>query len=211
MNTLDQSMAASAAFDTQRPRITSRRIRAILAGGLVLGLGAAVTLAAWNDSEFASGSFAAGTFDLEGSATNGTTFTEHASLGSPVALTFAATNVSPGTSYYAPFAVRLAANTSYDATVTMTNAASSGSLAGLTYKVLDSGTWGCTSSTTGSTVVTAGTALGTVPGSTTFALTQGSGASPGAAKFLCFVVTADSSLVQGTTANVTWQFNAQSN
>ncbi|SFH86076.1 hypothetical protein E3O11_09355 [Cryobacterium levicorallinum] len=46
----------------------NRRIRAVLAGGLVLGLGAAVTLAAWNDSEFARGSFAASGFNLVGSS-----------------------------------------------------------------------------------------------------------------------------------------------
>ena len=208
MNTLDSSMAP--AFGTARPRSTSRRVRAILAGGLVLGLGAAVTLAAWNDSEFASGSFAVGTFDLEGSASDGVSFGEHPVQGSPVALSFAATNVSPSSTYYAPFAVRLAANTSYGATVTMTNAATSGTLTGITYTVIDSGTWGCSGSTTGSTVVTAGTALGTVPGSTTFTLAQGVGAAAGAAKFLCFVVTTDSSLAQGQTATTTWQFTAQS-
>ena len=41
-------------------------IRAILAGGIVLGVGAAVTLAAWNASEFATGTFQAGTFTIEG-------------------------------------------------------------------------------------------------------------------------------------------------
>jgi len=55
---------------------TRRKVRAVLAGGLVLGVGAAVTLAAWNDSEFATGTFTAGTFNLEGS-TDGTTFTDH--------------------------------------------------------------------------------------------------------------------------------------
>lgn len=34
-------------------KATGRKVRAILAGGLVLGVGAAVVLAAWNDSEFA--------------------------------------------------------------------------------------------------------------------------------------------------------------
>ncbi len=48
----------------------------------MLGIGAAVTLAAWNDSEFASGQFGAGTFDLQGSTTNGTDgFSDHATAG----------------------------------------------------------------------------------------------------------------------------------
>ena len=43
-----------------------RKVLAILAGGLVLGVGTAVTLAAWNDSEFASGDFAAGRIQSRG-------------------------------------------------------------------------------------------------------------------------------------------------
>ncbi|XSS44541.1 SipW-dependent-type signal peptide-containing protein [Propionibacteriaceae bacterium Y1685] len=41
---------------------TSRKFRAALAGGLVLGIGAVVTLAAWTDDENAAGQFSAGTF-----------------------------------------------------------------------------------------------------------------------------------------------------
>ena len=50
----------------------NRKILAVLAGGLVLGVGVAVTLAAWNDSEFATGTFTAGSFNLEGSTTGDT-------------------------------------------------------------------------------------------------------------------------------------------
>ena len=48
-----------AAHDTAKRRSRSRMIRAILAGGLVLGVGTAVTLAAWNDSEFVTETFTA--------------------------------------------------------------------------------------------------------------------------------------------------------
>ena len=68
--------------DTAKRRRRSRMIRAILAGGLVLGVGAAVTLAAWNDSEFVTGTFTAGTFNMQGSTTDGTTFTDHP-VGTP--------------------------------------------------------------------------------------------------------------------------------
>ena len=61
-----------------RKGLRGRKIRAVLAAGLVLGIGAVVTLAAWNDSEYATGTFAAGTFNLEGS-TDGTTYADHAS------------------------------------------------------------------------------------------------------------------------------------
>ena len=46
-----------------------RRRKALLAGGLVLGLGAAVTLAAWSDDVFANGTFKTGAFELEGNVT----------------------------------------------------------------------------------------------------------------------------------------------
>ncbi|UWF76726.1 MULTISPECIES: SipW-dependent-type signal peptide-containing protein [Microbacterium] len=41
-------------------RLRFRRIQALLAGGLVLGVGAAATLAAWNDTEHGSATFTAG-------------------------------------------------------------------------------------------------------------------------------------------------------
>ena len=52
---------------TEERGLRSRKVRAILAGGLVLGLGAAVTLAAWNDSEFAKGTFTSGSLNIQGS------------------------------------------------------------------------------------------------------------------------------------------------
>ncbi|MEO8094387.1 MAG: SipW-dependent-type signal peptide-containing protein [Pseudolysinimonas sp.] len=210
MNTLENSIAAhGAGFDTPRPRTVSRRVKAILAGGLVLGLGAAVTLAAWNDSEFALGSFAAGTFGLEGSATDGSTFAEHAAVGSPVGLTFNGTGMSPDQTLYAPFAVRLSGGSTLDGTVTVTNADSSGPLTGLSYTVIMPSAWGCDSGTTGTSLIPT-TALGTVPGSTTFAITHGAGSTPGTPIYLCFAVTSSSTLVQGSTNTVTWQFDAQS-
>ena len=50
-----------------------RMLLAVIAGGVVLGVGTAVTLAVWNDSEFASGTFSSGQFDLQGSI-DGATF-----------------------------------------------------------------------------------------------------------------------------------------
>ncbi len=46
-------------------RRRSRRIRALLAAGAVFGVGAAGTLAAWNDSEYATTTVQAGTFAVE--------------------------------------------------------------------------------------------------------------------------------------------------
>lgn len=185
------------------------KVRAILAGGLVLGVGAAITLAAWNDSEFAQGTFTAGAFNLEGS-TDGTTFAENP-VGTPATLGFTAapTNLSPGDVSAAPFAVRLDDAATYDATVTVSTEASTGSLSGLTYELTQSTDFGCGEPVT-ATLVTAGQALGTTPGSITFALDQGVGTDPGAPVNLCFRITAGSGLVQSQTGTTTWEFAAQS-
>ncbi|MEI3842970.1 MULTISPECIES: SipW-dependent-type signal peptide-containing protein [Microbacterium] len=46
-------------------RTRSRRLRALLAGGLVLGVGASLTFAAWTDQEAATSTITAGTFAIE--------------------------------------------------------------------------------------------------------------------------------------------------
>lgn len=199
--------------DTAAVRASGRRrkVRAVLAAGLVLGAGAAVTLAAWNDSEFATGTFTAGTFNLVGS-TDGTTFTDHATAGTAATLPFTvnAASLSPTDVAAAPFAVELAANTTNNATVTITSAGTTGTVTNLTYQLLQTTTFGCTAATTGTTLVPAGTALSTVPASTTFPLAAGTGGAAGAPVYLCFKVTAGAGLAQGQTGSATWQFQAAS-
>lgn len=200
-----------------RKRRRSRMIRAILAGGLVLGVGAAVTLAAWNDSEFATGTFAAGTFNMQGSTTDGVTFTDHP-VGSPGTLTFtvAPLLLSPGDTVYAPFALRLAANTTNNANVVVTPpAAVTGTIAAnLTYEVVRTTAFTCGAGTvdsTGTSLITAGTAVTAVAGPNTFVLNKGAPVTTaGATQFLCFKVTAAAGLTQGQTGTVTWQFTASS-
>lgn len=88
-----------------RRRRASTKVRALLAGGLVLGVGASTTLAAWNDSESVTGTVTAGTFELQGS-TDGSTY---ASQDSPHAVTFSPdAALLPGDSTYALFSVRTA-------------------------------------------------------------------------------------------------------
>lgn len=142
----------------------SRKIKAIPAGGLVLGLGATFTLAAWNDSGFAQGTFAAGTFNMVGS-TNGTDYAEHATVDAPatLALTVNPTLLSPGDVVYAPFAVKLDATTTHDAVVTISNAATTGAVTNLTYTLIQPTVFGCTSGTTGTELVAAATTFNLGP------------------------------------------------
>lgn len=195
---------------TAKRRRRSRMIRAILAGGLVLGVGAAVTLAAWNDSEFVTGTFTAGTFNLEGSTTNGTTFTDHAtSPGGALTFTVPAAALSPTDSVNAPFAVRLAANTTNGADVVLTTDPPTGTVTNLTYTLTVHSAWGCAGGTVTSTPIS-GAALNA--GTYSFTLDEGSPTTDaGAPVYLCFAVTAGAGLVQGQTGAAIWKFAATSN
>jgi predicted ribosomally synthesized peptide with SipW-like signal peptide len=188
----------------------SRRFRAILAGGLVLGVGAAVTLAAWNDSEFAQGTFTAGQFNLEGS-TDGSAYAEHTDVGAPAALDFSVDpdNLSPGDSVTAAFAVRLDAVTTSPADLVITASPATGSiLPNLTYRLDQTTAFGCDLS--GSTnLVTAGTAIDAVVAPPTVELADGAGVA-GAPAYFCFTVTAGDDLEQTQSGTATWQFAATS-
>jgi predicted ribosomally synthesized peptide with SipW-like signal peptide len=177
---------------------TKRKVLAVLAGGLVLGVGVTVTLAAWNDSEFANGSFAAGSFTFTGS-TDGTAFSDHATAGTAAALSFelSPTNLSPGDVVYAPYALRLGGT--YDATLESVAPVGAGDFASagkLTYGAVSTGaTFGCDE-----TAFAAGTAVPTTM-------------TPGTDVNLCIQVTAGSGaggIEQGDTGTVTWQWNATS-
>lgn len=197
------------------PRTKSRKVRALLAGGLILGIGAAVTLAAWNDSEFATGTFTAGAFNLVGSA-NGTTFADHTSAGTAAALSFSTgfNNLSPTDTVAAPFVLHLDANTNYDADVVAASAGVTGAAAShLTYGIEQvASVAACTPTATGTEIVPAGTALTSVAGATGFELDRSTdlGNEPGADVFLCVQVTADGTLVANSTATATWGFTATS-
>lgn len=193
--------------------ITSKRVKAILAGGLVLGVGAAVTLAAWNDSEFASGSFSSGTFDMVGSA-DGTSFTSHAaSPGAPLTFSAGFNNLSPNTTVAAPFVVHLTPATTSDAVVSLFSATGSGTAAAnLSYGVIRvASVAACTPAATGTTVVPALTTMSSVTGATSFPLVKSTdNVLDGANVVLCIQVTAASGLAQNTTATGIWQFQAVS-
>lgn len=179
---------------TKRRRFT--KIRAILAGGLVLGVGAAITLAVWSDSEFATGTFAAGNFGIEGS-TDGTTFSEHPDKVSAATLDFQvdADSLSPDDSVYAGFAVQLTADSDYAADVTISEDTTD-ALAGTTASYVYTTTATCDSTEF---------AAGTDANKATFSL-----AAIGTPVFVCFQVTADGTLAQGDSGSITWTFAAQS-
>lgn len=198
-----------------------RRLKAVLAAGTVLGIGAAVTLAAWNDSEFAKGTFTAGTFSMEGAEDAlGTSFTEHATAGAAATLSFSGALggvLSPSTDVYAPFAVRLIAGTTNDAQVTFASSTTTGTITGITYGVKTvtlPGAAGCSALTyalpASTAVIPDGTALNSVGTPTPFTLTKGATAVlPGTPTYLCFKVST-AAIAQGQTATATWGIQATS-
>ncbi|MFK0240552.1 SipW-dependent-type signal peptide-containing protein [Microbacterium sp. NPDC090281] len=192
----------------ERRRLRSRRLRAVLAGGLVLGIGVAATLAAWNDSEYGAASFTAGRFDIVG-AIDGATFSSHATTGAAATLNFvlAPTAMAPGNSTYALFSVKTA-NPSVAGTLQLTAGTPGGTglATYLTYGVRTIAGTTCNSTTyaAGTAVVADGSAL-TAGGSATQVVTAN-----GAAQVnYCFAVTLPltaPNAAQGLTMTQTWQF-----
>ncbi|SEE76031.1 SipW-dependent-type signal peptide-containing protein [Ruania alba] len=203
-----------------RPQ-SSRKVRALLAGGLVLGVGAAVTLAAWNDSEFTSGLFGAGSFNLQGSSTSAVDgYSDHESADGAAALTFTTPvdNLAPDDVVYAPFWVRLGADTTSPAELDLvaldsTDDAGNNS-ANLSYAVYAiAPDAACDETATASTELGSGATLAdeTAVAGGAVALPVGSPTtSPGAATQLCTIVTAGADLEQGGQTTAVWQFTATS-
>ena len=207
-------------------RVIALRVRALLAGALVLGLGSSVTLASWTDSDFATGSFGASVFQTESNATkpyDASAAWNTSDVPPGAALVFDAVSMSPGTSVYAPFAIRTkAGSVAGEVVLGAPSVASSGTGdaelgAALRYRVVRPATCEASSFTGSPSFVvggvaaeplTSGQAAGVVnplPGATA---TQ-----PGVPTQFCFEVTLPagaSNALQGQTATATWQFTATS-
>ncbi len=184
------------------------KAKAILAGALVLGVGAAVTLASWNDSEVASGAFAGGSFNLQ-SSTDGSVFTDNP-VGQPATLSFSttATNLSPNTTVYAPFAIQLAAGTTNAARVSVSGVAAGEAalISNLSYTMVTTSSITCdATAVAGGTTILTGSGAASASASDVIDLT--SAATP---TFLCIAVTGEKDLPQVLTGSLTWSFTAVS-
>jgi predicted ribosomally synthesized peptide with SipW-like signal peptide len=201
-----------------------QRLRALLAGGLVLGIGAAVTLAAWTDQEYASsGTFTASIFGTE-SSVDRVTWTSHDTSGNAATLTFNATAMSPGALVYASINIRTTATTNVGGTVSLVSETNDAEtlLDVLEYRAVRTAsvtaTCDATAFTTGSPTYIVGdgtptyVSITTVPGSPVAStITVPGGATP-ELRF-CFEVQLPSGTAnsyQGTTGTVTWLFSATS-
>jgi predicted ribosomally synthesized peptide with SipW-like signal peptide len=190
------------------------RLRVLLAAGLVLGVGASVTLASWNDEERANASFTAGMFGIEGSAT-GTTFTDYSSTATAAALSFSLPPKAmvPGSVLYALYSVRTSTTSIAGTVVLAADAANSAGLgAHLTYGVRSITGTTCSAAAygKGAVVVPNGSSLSAGQAAPATLPLAAAGASP---VNYCFEVTLPQSTgneAQGKTAAVGWTFNAVS-
>ncbi len=202
---------------------TSTKVRAVLAGALVLGVGATMTLASWTDTEFATGSFSASTFNTQSSIDNSTWADNITAPGATI--TFSGSGMSPDTHRYGYVLIRTKPN-SVGGTIsfvapTVTNGGSDTSPflgAALQYKAISISAAGCSATTfsTGTPTYIVGTssayaALATA-GSTAVTLPAAT-ASAGAPVGYCFDVylpTGADPLLQGKSVTVTWNVAAVS-
>lgn len=125
----------SPAADFQRQQDRKRKRKALLAGGVVLGLGAAMTLAAWSDDVIADGIFnTGGTFELQGS-TDGSTFRDYDEdtpntpedpSSAALNFSFTATEMTPGQTIYAPFTVATSSETAHNGTFNIQDVVAAG-------------------------------------------------------------------------------------
>ncbi|SNS68325.1 SipW-dependent-type signal peptide-containing protein [Rhodococcoides kyotonense] len=201
----------------QQVSTRKRKIRALLAGGLVLGVGAAITLAAWTDNVFGNSDFATGddTWNIQASFSGTATPTwveSDVSPGQTFGFPAPRLNLTPSDTVYAPIALRLEPGQTLGAAVTL-NGATGGSPAGaaltsaLRYSVTSGGTAaGCAAGTPGGTTVVAAASTLTT-GSAADAITL---AADGTPVQLCFAVTLPAgtpNTISGlNTGQLIWQF-----
>ena len=207
------------------PRVRRpRRLRALLAGGLVLGVGFSVTLAAWTDTEKATGTFGASIFGVQ-SSTNGSTWADHPTT--PAALVFTAGSYSPGVARHAALQLRtipgsVAGTAGLSAAEVTPNDSPVGTTlqSALRLRVVQySGTAACSADrfTTSPSFVVGNSstyAALTAPGTASVSLAAApNAANPGAVTTLCFEVsmpTGTDNSFQGKTVTATWTVNASS-
>lgn len=127
------SHRAAGRYQRHKPAPWFTRLRALLAGALVLGVGATLTLASWTDQEHSKATFTTSYFGILGSTSNEVpvppgSFLDHPS-GSPAVLAFSAPvgTMSPNTTVYARFAIKTTAPSNVTGKITLAGAAAADS------------------------------------------------------------------------------------
>ena len=192
--------------DDRRPR-RRRKALALLSAGVVLGIGAVVTLAVWNDPEFAQGTFTTQEFDIEGSLDGDHFSSSPTSPGKTLAFSIPASAMSPGDRTYAPFAVQLSERSGHKASVALSHTATVPFGNGLVFSLYALDGWDkkCSAAEPPETAIIEDRPVTTTGSVHVFNLVD-----PLKPVHLCFVVRGTTSLPQGATGTVTWQFTGTS-
>lgn len=192
-----------------------RKLRAVLAGGLVLGVGATATLAAWNDNEYGQGTFTASRFDIQGSVDGGGTWSDNAA--SPgAAMTFNGAGMSPTATRFASLQVRTKVDSTVAGTATLQTPTNSNPTlaAALQYRVvLYTGTCNAGSFTAGSTYLVGTSTVYAALDSVVTANPLPIGAAGATPLLLCFQVlmpAGASTTLQGLSNTAVWRVLASS-
>lgn len=197
-------------------RGTFTRLRAVLAGALVLGIGTTMTLAAWTDQEFATGSFQTSIFNTESSTVADVWASNTTAPGATLA--FSATSMSPTVSFYAWINIRTTSASTVGGTITLADSATTGDLVPvLEYRAVRT----AATTTTCDSTAFSGSPTYIAGGSSTYLAVTGVPASavessitsPSGELRFCFEVRVQSGAAntyQGKTGSVTWQFAAVS-
>lgn len=171
------------------------------------------TLASWNDSEFASATFTAGHFDLEGSTDGGATYAQHPTADQPGVLDFElpVTNLSPGDWINGEFKVRLAQGTTNNALLRMQSAGSTGHLKGVGVFTWQDFEGSCADKPYDVENGLSFSVDGTTYQSSQISLSKGASADvAGEPVTICFAVSGGSTMPQTQTGAYSWKLTAVS-
>lgn len=196
----------------------SRKAKALLAGGLVLGVGAAVTLASWTDEAYVEATFGTSSFNVQVTSDGGTAWEEADTPGTASALMFSLgfDTLEPGATVYAPVSLRTDPAGSVAGTVTLEGAAAGtgGDEAlfdALRYTVtaLEEDTRCAAGSVAGETLADGPLTTGSDPGAIALAADGGNQVD------LCFAVSLPrdvdrNTALQGVSTSALWRFAASS-
>ncbi|UPW03055.1 SipW-dependent-type signal peptide-containing protein [Rhodococcus pyridinivorans] len=195
------------------PTRKRRKIRAVLASGLVLGVGAAVTLAAWSDTVWGSSEFGTGgsSFNIQGSFDGGSTWAEYLTADAAGTMTFTqqANALVPAEPVYQLVGLQeVEGNFGADITVTKTNADTSALANLVTVRVAELGTGAAAPACGAGAPFGAGTTIGAA---STQVLSTTVGA--GDYRWLCFsaeLAANAPATAAVTSAPILWEFAATS-
>lgn len=197
-----------------QPSRAFRRVRALLAGGLVLGVGATMTIAAWTDQELATTTVSAGTFSIVSRSDQGA-FASHGPTETVLTVPLDATGLYPGIKKAAY--VQVQASGTLPGTVSLSGVTVTNNANGVPtgadlalQNAIKVGVAVVAAPANCTTAITAGTALNTVPALAAQTLTV----SPLNTITYCIVLDlpADASgAAQGGTVKPTWTFTGSTN